>query len=120
MNRCCSILLFFLCACPGFGQSPIEENISLSVFAEASLPVFGDQAYFNPGFGGTAALEYEVFPFLSPFLHGGVHFLPVSGLGSLSVMEFGAGAGFTFRPTDRILLRAGGYGGVYTSRWNEY
>ncbi len=113
-------LLLFVVASPLAGEASLEEKLSSSIFAETFIPVFGDEDIFDLGFGGAAAFEYYPLPFLGPFLHVGGHVLPVTGLEALTLFDGGLGAGFLFRPSERIRLKADILGGFYTSKWRDY
>ena len=114
-------VLFFIAALSLWGQNTtVEEKISTTVFAETAIPVFGDEELFSIGYGGSAAFEYALLPFLMPLLHGGFHVLPVHGLEPLTLLDAGIGVGLRIRLFERLTLRADLLGGTYVAQWRDY
>ena len=99
-----AVLIFFLCICfSAFGQT--GRSISVSVAPEATLPLGANASAFSYGASGefTGSLD-GVLPVVSPMIAVGYDYVPLSTLGSLSIIHGGAGLALPIQvtPTFRI------------------
>jgi tetratricopeptide (TPR) repeat protein len=112
-----ALLTLILLLASVYAGAQVLDRMSFKLDGQALIPVFGDEQYFTWGGKLSAFADFEIFPFLIPFLQGTAAYEQelFAGGEPLLMLGVGAGVGFAFSPIERLELRLNGAGGYYNA-----